>query len=168
MRGFSFLRLVYKLFEFFGLAYNVCARREIWHGWVRKRTTIGIVQLGMVFVTEAYSFLVDWRYEDFVSHFEKFETDLVWCFAHVFLLCMCVSFKSRPLQDKIATRAKLLIDVINGSRIFAQFSSTILQVELSGHLGLWAQGNISFNAGKFQFNAFGSLLDQGASSASSV
>ncbi len=92
---------------------------------------------GMIFVAEFVAFFVNRRLEDFLGQGEKFETDLVRCFAHVFLLCNVCVIKPRPLQDKIATRAKLLIDVINGGRIFSQFSSTILQVKFSSHFGLW-------------------------------
>ena len=105
MRGFSFLRLVYKLLEFFCLADNVRCGRKVWHGWERKASTISVSQLGMIFIGKFTTFFVNWRLEDFFGQGKKFETDLVRCFAHVFLLCMCVSFKSRPLQDKIATRA---------------------------------------------------------------
>jgi hypothetical protein len=56
------------------------------------------------------------------------------------------------MQDKIATRAQLLIDVIDGVRIFAIDASTILQMETSGHLGLGTEGNVGINVRKLRFD----------------
>ena len=79
----------------------------------------------MIFIDKLATFFVNWRLEDFLGQGEKFETDLVRCFAHVFLLCNVCVIKPRPLQDKIATRAQLLIDVIYSGGIFAVDTGTI-------------------------------------------
>jgi hypothetical protein len=62
-----FLCSVYELFEFFGLANNIRARRKIGQGWERMGPTIGFSQLGMVFLHLCFTTLEYWREEDFFS-----------------------------------------------------------------------------------------------------
>jgi len=64
---------------------------------------------------------------------------------------LCVMLPCR-LQDKIATRARLLIDVIYSVRIFAVDASTVFQMKTSGHLGLGTEGNVGINFWELLFD----------------
>jgi hypothetical protein len=117
------------------------------------RFTVSVSQLGMVFLHLCFASLINWRLKNFFSQVEKFETDLVRCFAHDRLLCVYVcDLPTAPCLWQTATRACLLIDVIHSVRIFAVDASAILQMKTFGHLGLGTQGHVGINVRKLFFD----------------